>query len=45
MEDYQWGVGVGREEEKVQGIRSRNGRHEIGNGKLSIGWGMEKPMN
>ena len=34
MEDYQQGVGWGRVEEKVQGIRSINGRHKIDRGRL-----------
>ena len=29
MEGYQWGEGVGRMGEKVQGIRSIIGRHKI----------------
>ena len=29
MEGYQWGVGGGRMGEKVQGIRSINGRYKI----------------
>ena len=29
MEGYQWGVGGGRMVEKVQGIRSINGRYKI----------------
>ena len=36
MEDYQQGVGWGRVEEKVQGIRSINGRHKIDRGRLRI---------
>ena len=32
MEDYQQGVGWGRVEEKVQGIRSINGRYKIDRG-------------
>ena len=35
-EDYQQGVGWGRVEEKVQGIRSINGRHKIDRGRLRI---------
>ena len=36
MEGYQWGVGVGRMGEKVQGIRSINGRCKIDRGRLRI---------
>ena len=32
MEGYQPGVGGGRMEEKVQGIRNINGRYKIGGG-------------
>ena len=35
VEDYQWGSGRGREEEKVQRIR-RNGRYRIDRGRLRI---------
>ena len=45
MEGYQWGVGEGRMGEKVQGIRSINGRHKIDRGRLRIVWEMEKPKN
>ena len=45
MEDYQQGVGWGRVEEKVQGIRSINGRHKIDRGRLRIVYEMEKPKN
>ena len=31
--------------EKVQRIRSINGRYKIGRGKLRIVWEMEKPKN
>ena len=31
--------------EKVQGIRSINGRYKIGRGRLRIVWEMEKPKN
>ena len=34
MEGYQWGDGVGRMEEKVQEIRSINGRYKIDRGRL-----------
>ena len=36
MEDYQWGGGGERMGEKVQGIRSINGRHKIDRGRLRI---------
>ena len=36
MEGYQWGVGVERMGEKVQGIRSINGRCKIDRGRLRI---------
>ena len=36
MEDYQWGGEEGRMGEKVQGIRSRNSRYKIENGRLRI---------
>ena len=36
MEDYQWGQGQGRMGEKVQGMRSINGRHKVDRGKLRI---------
>ena len=43
MEGYQWG-GVGwRMGEKVQGIRSINGRYKIDGGHLRIVCEMEKP--
>ena len=35
MEGYQWGVGAGMGE-KVQGIRSINGRQKIDRGRLRI---------
>ena len=38
----QW---VGREGEKVQRIRSINGRYKIDRGRLRIVWEMEKPKN
>ena len=41
--------GEGRERrrmwEKVQGIRSINGRYKIDRGRLRIIWEMEKPKN
>ena len=43
MEGYQWGVGVERMGEKVQGIRSINGRYKIDRGRLRTIWEMEKP--
>ena len=36
MEGYQWGGGGGRIGEKVQGIRSINGRYKIDRGRLRI---------
>ena len=45
MEDYQQGGGGGRVGEKVQGIRSTNGRYKIDRGRLRIVWEMEKPKN
>ena len=36
MEGYQQGGGVGRMGEKVQGIRSINGRYKIDKGRLRI---------
>ena len=45
MEGYQWGGGEGRIGEKVQGIRSINGRYKIDRGSLRIVWEMEKPKN
>ena len=45
MEGYQWGWGGGRMGEKVQGIRSINGRYKIDRGWLKIVWEMEKPKN
>ena len=36
MEGYQWGRGRGRMGEKVQGIRSINGRYKIDRGRLRI---------
>ena len=41
MDGYQWG-GV-MIQEKVQGIRSTNGRYKIDRGRLRIIWEMEKP--
>ena len=40
MEGYQWGGGKGRIGEKVQGIRSINGRYKIGRERLRIVWEM-----
>ena len=45
MEGYQWGGGGGRRGEKVQGIRSINGRYKIDRKRLRIVWEMEKPKN
>ena len=45
MESYQ-GAEVGRRMgEKVQGIRSINGRYKIDRVRLRIVWEMEKPKN
>ena len=35
----------GKMGEKVQGIRSINGRYKIDRGSLRIAWEMEKPKN
>ena len=43
MEGYQ--QGRGRKGEKVQGIRSINGRYKIERGRLRIVWEMEKLKN
>ena len=45
--DITWRVisGRGRMGEKVQGIRSMNGRYKIDRGRLTIVGGMEKPKN
>ena len=39
------GRGTGREGEKVQEIRSINGRYKIDRGRLKIVWELEKPKN
>ena len=39
------GRGQGKMGEKVQGIRSINGRYKINGGRLRIIWKMEKPKN
>ena len=44
MEGYHWRGGGERMGEKVQGIRSINGRYKIDRG-LRIVWEMEKPKN
>ena len=36
MEGYQWGGGMGRMGEKVQGISSISGRYKIDRGRLRI---------
>ena len=36
MEGYQWASGRGREGEKVQGIRSIDGRYKTDRGRLRI---------
>ena len=43
MEGYQWEGGRGRMREKVEGIRSVNGRYKIDRGRLRIVWEMKKP--
>ena len=43
MEGYQWGGRGGRMGEKVQGLRSINGRYKIDRGRLRVVWEMEKP--
>ena len=45
MEGYRWGHGVGRLGERVQGIRSINGRHKTDRGRLKIVLETEKPKN
>ena len=45
MEGYQQGGDRGRMGEKVQGIRSINGRYRIDRGRLRIVWEMVKPKN
>ena len=45
MEGYQQEGGEGSIGEKVQGIRSINGRDKIDRGRLRIVWEREKPKN
>ena len=45
MEGYQWRGRGARMEEKLQGIRSINGRYKIDRGRLTIVGDMEKPKN
>ena len=45
MEGYQQGRGGETMGEKVQGIKSINGRYKIDRGRLRIVWEMEKPKN
>ena len=45
MHGYQQAGEGGEWEEKVQGIRSINGRYKIDSGKLRIVWEMQKPKN
>ena len=45
MEGCLQGEGGGRMREKVQGIRSMNGRYKIDRGRLRTVWEMEKPKN
>ena len=45
MEGYQQAEGGRMMGEKVQEIRSINGRYKIDRGRLTIAWGMEKSKN
>ena len=45
MECYQRGGDEGEWGEKIQGIRSINGRYKIDRGRLKIVWEIEKPKN
>ena len=45
MEGSQWGGEGGRMGEKVQGMRSINGRYKINRGRLRIIWEMEQLKN
>ena len=45
MEGYQHAVGQGRMGEKVEGIRSINGRFKVDMVRLRTVWEMEKPKN
>ena len=45
MEGFQWGEGGRRMGEKVQGIRSINGRYKIDKGRLKIVSQTGKPKN
>ena len=45
MEGIQWGKGMRKIGEKVQGIRSINSRYKIGMEMLIIVWEMKKPKN
>ena len=45
MECYQRGGDEGEWGEKIQGIRSINGRYKLDRGRLGIVWEMEKPKN
>ena len=45
MGGYSRGWGGERMGEKVQGIRSINGRYKIDRGRLRIVWEIEKPKN
>ena len=45
MQGYQWRGGGESNGEKVQGIRSINGRYKIDRRRLRIAWEMEKPKN
>ena len=45
MEGYQWGAVGGRMGERVQGIRSINGRYKTDRGRLRVVWEVEKTKN
>ena len=45
IQGYQWGGEVGRMGEKIQRIRSINGKYKIDRGMLKVVWEMEKPKN
>ena len=45
MEGYQWEGGVGRIGEKIQEIRSINGRYKVDRGRLRILQEMDKSKN
>ena len=45
MEGHQWGEGGGKIGDKIQGIRSINGRYKTDRGRFRIVWKMEKLKN